>query len=134
MQTPHVIFDEEEKIYKMWFVVSRQIYDSSNKLNYTQKLYYAKSSDGLKWRVTSGNIFDSARSPFVIKGKDGSYTMWMNSGPLNESYPNEIYKYIFRYKSQDCINWTKDEIPAITPEGKERHAFTHVYLNMKVKI
>ena len=69
LQTPFVIFDDDERIYKMWFVSGAGITrDEKGKvLKNEQQLGYATSTDGIAWKIHPEPIFWSARSPSVIK-------------------------------------------------------------------
>ena len=88
-QTPFVLFDEEEHIYKMWFVSVTEIErDESGKMTeMTQSVGYATSSDGIDWHIHPEPIFESGRSPSVIKEAPGRYRMWMGSRPSRQHPP-----------------------------------------------
>jgi hypothetical protein len=103
-----VIYDEEENVYKMWFV-------ARTRLNGEPTLGYAISADGIAWSVHPEPIYRSARGPSVIKSAQGDYSMWMCSRPSPEHHSEELYKNIYRFSSPDGINWTRGGHPALRP-------------------
>ena len=120
LQTPFVLFDREEKIYKMWFVCGRGIRRDKNRkvLELDQRLWYATSADGIHWKVRPKPIFASGRSPSVIKEGPHRYRMWMGSAPGPKSVWNDIYKNIYEFTSTDGIHWKRGMKPVIRPAGK----------------
>ncbi|MGB0578808.1 MAG: hypothetical protein ACPGVU_03805 [Limisphaerales bacterium] len=111
LQTPCVLFDEEKKIFKMWFVVVPG--DDHN----DQILGYATSENGRNWKVHPKPISPSARGPSVIKVGPNRYRMWANSdsGPKE---PGNLFTNIYEFWSLDGINWTRAAKPAVIPTGR----------------
>ncbi|MFT5468023.1 MAG: putative GH43/DUF377 family glycosyl hydrolase [Verrucomicrobiales bacterium] len=120
IQTPHVLFDAEESIYKMWFVSGypRTIDERGRVTELDQHLGYATSPDGLQWNVHPQPIYESGRSPSVIKEGPGNYRMWMGSLPASDSEFKGLYSNIFEFSSPDGISWKRAAKPAIYPGGK----------------
>jgi hypothetical protein len=58
-QTPFVLFDEDEKIYKMWFV---GLYLDTRNKKMDQLLGYATSPDGVRWKIHPEPIYWSGLS------------------------------------------------------------------------
>ena len=82
VQTPFVLFDREEAVFKMWFISDKFGRNEEGRtVIHDQRLGYATSGDGLRWKVHPEPIYRSGRSPFVIKEAPGRYRMWMGSGP-----------------------------------------------------
>ncbi|MFT5492144.1 MAG: hypothetical protein ACI8V5_002517 [Limisphaerales bacterium] len=108
-QTPFVLFDPEEKIYKMWFVVV------PGKDHNVQKLCYATSADGLKWEIHPEPIHDSARSPSILKTGPNSYRMWANSRAPDGS--GNLFTRIYEFTSTDGLKWKQGAKPIIQPSG-----------------
>ena len=108
-QTPFVLFDQEERIFKMWFVVVQSEDDSE------QALCYATSRDGVKWDIRPKPIHPSARSPMILKSGPNSYRMWANSkGPDGKG---SLFSRIYEFKSTDGLKWKQMEKPCIQPSG-----------------
>jgi predicted GH43/DUF377 family glycosyl hydrolase len=120
LQTPFVMYDSDDLIYKMWFVSGRGITrdDQGGVLENDQRLGYAVSSDGIRWKVHPQSLYPSARSPSVIKEGPKNYRMWMGSSPSPEHPWNELYKHIYEFKSTDGIHWMRGEKPVIEPSGR----------------
>jgi hypothetical protein len=114
-QTPHVLFDQEEGLYKMWFVMSDHTVDPAEHAG--QKLGYATSEDGLRWEVHPEAIYPSARRPCVLKDGPGAYRMWMNSAPEPGGSFQELASHIYRFESEDGVHWKRDVSPAVTAGG-----------------
>lgn len=122
VQTPFVMFDHEERIFKMWFVSGQGVQrDEKNQVvKLDQQLGYATSHDGLTWKVHPKPLYSSGRSPSVIKEGPNSYRMWMGSNPGPGHPWNAIYQNIYEFTSQDGIQWKRSEQPVITPSGHGR--------------
>ena len=122
-QTPCVLFDEDENIYKMWFVSTTTFEKEDDGkgdykcLEMNQELGYAVSHDGIHWGVHPEPIYPSGRGPSVTKVGPNRYRMWMCSRPSPEDRWDELYKNIYEFSSSDGINWTRREKPAIRPDG-----------------
>jgi len=114
MQTPFVLFDEDEKIYKMWF-------SSATKTVYSEKarrmvgadrpLAYATSPDGIQWDFHPKPIYESSRSPCVWKLGPKNYRMWMNVDLAR----------IYEFTSSDGIQWNRAD-NVIDRTGRILHA------------
>jgi hypothetical protein len=119
IQTPFVLFDAEEKIYKMWFVSGAGIGrdDAGKVVSNDQRLGYATSRDGISWKVRPEPIYVSGRSPSVIKEGPNRYRMWMGSSASAKSAWNDIYTTIYEFKSTDGINWQRSDQPVLTPKS-----------------
>lgn len=113
VQTPFVLFDEDEEIYKMWF-------SSTTKLEYSEKarrmvgadrpLGYATSPDGVRWKIHPKPIYHASRSPCVFKLGPDSYRMWMNVDLAR----------IYEFTSADGIEWKRAEKPAVQVSGDSK--------------
>ncbi len=119
-QTPCVLFDEQEGVYRMWFTSCTLIERDANGrcIALETALGYAQSDDGLSWSVHPEPIYDSARRPWVVKQPDSTYRMWMNSRPSADSKWDDHYRNIYEFRSPDGIDWTRNEVPAITADEK----------------
>ena len=119
-QTPFVLFDDEEHIYKMWFVSVTEIArdEAGQMTEMTQALGYATSSDGIQWRIHPEPIYESGRSPSVIKEGPERYRMWMGSRPSPEHPPSDLYKNVYEFTSTDGIGWTRSDQPVLRPTGR----------------
>lgn len=119
LQTPFVIYDEDENLYKMWFVSVTDLIRDENgkKIEMTQKLGYATSLDGINWDVWPEPIYGSGRSPSIIKEGPNQYRMWMNSRPSLDVSNKELYRNIYEFTSTDGIHWTRGAEPSIQPSG-----------------
>ena len=120
IQTPFVLFDEQERIYKMWFIsVPNMVRDADGKMTeMTQQLGYATSPDGLKWDVHPEPSYESGRSPSVIKEGPNRYRMWMNSRPSMDVHARELGANIYEFISADGVNWERLEPPVVQPSDK----------------
>ncbi|MCH8149960.1 MAG: hypothetical protein IH987_18605 [Planctomycetes bacterium] len=121
-QTPFVMFDEDETVYKMWFVSITGVKTNAEgrMIEGTQKLGYATSKDGIQWHIHPKPIFDYGRSPCVIKEGAKRYRMWMNSGPLKDGKRTGLFQHIYEFTSANGLDWTQAKKPSIRPAGKQR--------------
>jgi len=119
IQTPFVLFDRDENIFKMWFVMADVPRGKDGKLlSNDQRLGYATSKDGLAWKIHPETIFPSARSPSVIKEGPGKYRMWMGSRPdVEDRISAELYKNIYEFTSSNGVEWKRSEKPVLRPTG-----------------
>ena len=126
LQTPFVLFDEEEHSYKMWFVSVVHIERGADgkMTEMTQSLGYATSPDGLQWNVHPEPIYESGRSPSVIKEGPNRYRMWMGSRPSREHPAGDLARNFYEFTSSDGVNWERLDPPVLHPSGK---ATTIVY-------
>ena len=122
-QTPYVLFDQEEQIYKMWFI---GMYIDSERMD--QTLGYATSADGISWDVHPEPLYWSGRSPSVIKEGPNRYRMWMNSRPSRDTDDMVLYGYIYEFTSSDGIHWERGEEPVILPSGKAYQGVIYPYV------
>ena len=122
-QTPFVLFDEEERIYKMWFI---SLYLDDQRMD--QMLGYATSTDGIDWSIHPEPIYWSGRSPSVIKEGPDRYRMWMNSRPSPETDDMDLYGYIYEFASSDGIEWERGDEPVIVPSGKAHEGVIYPYV------
>jgi predicted GH43/DUF377 family glycosyl hydrolase len=120
LQTPFVLFDKEESVYKMWFVSGAGIdRDSKGQVKtLNQHLGYAVSPNGIRWKLHPKPLYRSGRSPTVIKEGPKKYRMWMGSSPGPQNAWNDIYKNIYEFSSTDGIHWTRAAKPLIRPTGR----------------
>ena len=113
-QTPHVIFDSDENLYKMWFVMAdSRPGEGGRAIVLGQKLGYATSSDGLAWEAYSESIYPSGRGPCVLKEGPNAYRMWMCSSPSPDGEFGDLVGNIYHFESTDGIAWTRDPEPMI---------------------
>lgn len=120
-QTPHVLFDADENLYKMWFIMFSGRRSAEGRLvDMDQKLGYATSPDGLRWNVHPEPIFRDGRRPCVIKDGPNAYRMWMNSSPSPGGEFGNLVGNIYRFESTDGLRWTRDPEPVITTSDKLR--------------
>ena len=86
-QTPRVIYDEDESVFKMWFTAGTKLDKRvTAKGNYQcvdmdAAVGYAVSADGIAWQVGAEPIYCSGRGPSVLKTGRDDYSMWMCSRP-----------------------------------------------------
>lgn len=114
VMNPHVIYDEEENVFKMWYAAG-ETYEPD-------VIAYATSKDGINWDKYSGNPIlkanenKSALDSFKVGGCDvhklsnDSYIMFYIG------YTDINTARIFVAKSQDGINWVRTGKPIIVPE------------------
>ena len=122
-QTPHVVFDADVGLFRMWFVMSTYDRDGQGGLlGYSQQLGYAVSRDGLQWDVHPEPIYPSGRRPCVIVDGPDAYRMWMNSVPSPDGSFEDLVRHIYRFESTDGIHWTRDPEPVVTSNEKLRGA------------
>ena len=120
-QTPHVLFDVDENLYKMWFIMLAGRRSAEGSLvDIDQKLGYATSLDGLSWDVHPEPIFRDGRRPFVMKDGPNAYRMWMCSSPHPEGDFGDLVSHIYRFVSSDGLNWTRDPEPMLSATKTHR--------------
>ncbi|MHC4875187.1 MAG: glycoside hydrolase family protein [Planctomycetota bacterium] len=122
IQTPFVLFDDDEQVFKMWFVSGDVPRDANGKLlGNDQRLGYAVSTNGIDWDVHPTPIFPSARSPSVIKDGPKQYRMWMGSRPdVTDHTSGDLYTNIYAFTSEDGIDWKRNSQPVLRPSGPAR--------------
>ncbi len=95
LQTPCVLWDEEEQRFKLWFTgYTEWIVTPSGMREYTERLGYATSDDGIGWDVHPDPVFESGRRPCVHKEGPGRYRMWMNFRPSREAPWDTLYQNV----------------------------------------
>ena len=120
-QTPHVMFDVDENLYKMWFIMLAGRRSAEGSLvDIDQKLGYATSLDGLSWDVHPEPIFRDGRRPFVMKDGPNAYRMWMCSSPHPGGDFGDLVSHIYRFVSSDGLNWTRDPEPMLSATKTHR--------------
>lgn len=119
IHTPHVLFDADEQIYKLWFVCTTDVERDTSGIpsEWTQRLGYATSPDGLHWRVHPTPIYESGRRPCVLKEGRGRYRMWMCSRPTKQHPAGDMYKNIYHFTSPDGLHWERGAQPVIQATG-----------------
>ncbi|MBC8352892.1 MAG: hypothetical protein H8E66_12930 [Planctomycetes bacterium] len=119
VQTPYILWDEEESVFKLWFISGGVDRDANRKITRNeQRLGYATSQDGIAWKVRPEPIYPSGRSPSVTKQGPNSYRMWMGSRPdVEDQASGELYTNIYEFNSTDGIRWKRGEQPVIRPSG-----------------
>ena len=110
VMNPYVIYDEEEKIFKMWY--------SAGDIYEPDVLGYATSTDGIKWVKNETPVL----VPSSDKTKLDSYKIGgcdVHKITENEyimfyiGYTNIDTGRIFIAKSEDGINWEKYDYPIV---------------------
>lgn len=110
MQTPYVLFDDDERLYKMWFSsATKAVYSDRSKrmVGADRPLGYATSPDGIHWTVHPKPIYHASRSPCVWKLGPKSYRMWMNVDLAR----------IYEFTSTDGLQWKRAAMPAVEVSG-----------------
>jgi len=125
-QTPHVLFDEEEDRFKMWFIMSQRR-GSADRPLLQQLLGYATSPDGRRWQIHPEPLYPSGRGPCVLKDGPGRYRMWMNSAPAADDDFRAMARFIYRFTSPDGLHWSRDDEPAVVANETHRSiVYPHV--------
>lgn len=121
-QTPFVMFDEDVGAYRMWFVSATGTRDVNlNRVEFSsQRLGHAISEDGLHWDVDPEPLFPRARSPWIIKAGSNDYWMWMNSAPTPNGDFNDMIQNIYRFTSNDGLNWKRDLKPVVRATDQQK--------------
>ena len=124
IQTPWVMFDEGEELYKMWFVSTTSFEYREDGVTFSdlkQDLGYATSPNGINWEVRPEPLVEACRAPCVIK-EEGRYRMWMNARPTVDDTYDTVYASIYEYHSSNGINWTRQDDPAVRATGRTKTA------------
>lgn len=112
--TPHVMFDAQLGLYRMWLLMSSGRRTEQGKLvDAAAKLGYATSADGIRWDVHPRPLLDGGRRPCVLKDGDAAYRMWMGAAPTGSTDRKATCKNIFRFVSTDGLDWRRDAEPAV---------------------
>ena len=111
---PHVIFDKEEKVFKMWYAAG-ETYEPD-------VIAYATSKDGITWEKYSQNPILKANEDkkALDRYKVGGCDVHKISNNLYVmfyiGYTDINTARIFVAKSQDGVNWERTGQPIIVPE------------------
>ena len=112
---PHVLFDEEDKYYKMWYAAGEQFEPDV--------LCYAESKDGINWeRYANNPILEKSNEKYdqckvggcdILKENDRYYMFYIG-------YQNVDTARVCMAESNDGIhNWVRSmDNPVISPEKK----------------
>ncbi len=117
-QSPFVLYDLEERKYRMWFsaLTHWEQTDDGELVEMTQQVGYAESPDGIAWDIHPEPVTRSGRCASVIQETDGSFTMWANARPAGDPDPSSIYGHIMVFRSTDGIHW-EEIADVLQPEG-----------------
>ena len=122
LHTPRVLFDEEERLYKMWFLSTTHVEyrdDGILAKDIKSDLGYATSRDGIHWDFWPEPLIEECRAPCIHK-EVGRYRMWLNASPNPEDSWETAYRYVYEYWSEDGITWTRHDRPAVQATGNTR--------------
>ena len=120
-QTPHVLFDADEGLYKMWFVMSQRLGTTSKGPLMRQMLGYATSPDGRQWEVhTPSRSTRVVVAPVCSRMDRVATRMWMNSAPAADDDFRAMARHIYRFTSEDGLHWSRDAEPAIVANETHR--------------
>lgn len=106
-QHPHVIYDEERSIYRMWFTLNK---DKRSTIG------YAESGDGIHWDIKSASVLQPEYSwegchvlyPMVlIDEQTGLYSLWYTGRSVTGKWS------IGYATSRDGVTWKKNEEPIL---------------------
>ncbi len=112
-QTPHVLFDEQLGILRMWFTMYAVGRDDEGMRISTTRVGHATSEDGLRWDIHPHPLLSDGRGPCVLKDDDARYRMWMGATPPGDTDRKAPCKNIYRFASTDGLDWKRDADPAI---------------------
>jgi hypothetical protein len=117
LTTPHVMFDEDEQIYKMWFIsMTARLTEEKKAVVSRCQLGYATSKDCIKWDMHPEPLLDDGRRPYVLKDGPHSYQMWMNSRPTPDGSSKDLCRNIYRFESADGLQWKRDDKPVVSTQ------------------
>lgn len=102
-QAPYVLYDLEEKIYRMWFTAVDEI-DTEGRPWLNQRVGYGESPDGISWTFHPKPVFRTGRRPCVLKLDDGTYRMWVNA-PSAGTPALKMTENIISARSEDGLHW-----------------------------
>ncbi len=126
--SPHVIFDEPEGLFRMWFVsLAGRRSDEGRLVDIDQKLGCASSPDGLVWDVHPEPIYRDGHGPFVMKDGPRAYRMWMNSSPDPDGDFQDRVSHIYRFESTDGLSWRRDPEPMLSAT-RTRHSVIYPWV------
>ena len=114
--TPHIIFDEDDLIFKAWFTSCQKWSICNNEPRHFYNIEYAESSDGINWDrmgLTAIDFKDSAEYalgvPRIIKNGVTDWDMWF-CARASENY--DTYR-IYHARSDDGKSWSRDSAPCL---------------------
>ena len=136
VQTPHVLWDAEERLFRLWFVSADTEHDrATGRVTRTSALLsHAVSATGSDWEVLPAALATACRSPCVARTAHG-YEMWMNSDPQlgdPQRMPDDHWitlgekvggaspglvgmgSNVYRFTSENGLEWSRDEAPTVT--------------------
>jgi hypothetical protein len=122
----NVLYDEKEKLFKMWYVVCAQEKDVYWERG--RKTAYATSTDGIHWEKPMMNMVEingSKENNYII-GEMASLTYTIIDDPSD--IPQRRYKMIFQVDSEEA-RWAKFHVPlnlAYSADGIHWDRPTHV--------
>ena len=122
LNTPRVLYDEDEGIYRMWFLSTTHVeYRDDGILanDIGSAMGYATSQDGIHWDFWPEPLIHECRAPCVHR-EDGRYRMWLNARPNPDDSWETAYAYVYEYASEDGIAWTRREHPAVQATGNTK--------------
>ena len=120
LQTPHVIFDQETDLYRMWFIATTgRLNENRQCVDAGCALGYADSEDGVHWRVHREPLLHDGRRPCVLKDSHNAYRMWMNSKPTADGTSKDLCRNIYRFTSPDGLQWQRDDQPVVSTEKQQ---------------
>ena len=102
-QAPYVLYDTEEKIYRMWFTAVDEI-DAEGRPWLNQRVGYGESPDGISWTFHPDPVLRTGRRPCVLKLDDGTYRMWINA-PSGTDPDLQMTMNVVSARSGDGLNW-----------------------------
>jgi hypothetical protein len=116
---PFVLYDQEEKLFKMWYWVGSNWVTVNGKKYIRAEIHYATSANGLAWSVAGLCLAPekeldefSLGRPWVIKSASG-YEMYYST-----RYVKKLYRISYA-TSSDGITWKKKPFNDfdVSPEG-----------------
>lgn len=102
-QAPYVLYDLQDRLYKMWFTAVDQA-DTEGAPYLNQRVGYGESPDGLSWTFHPEPVLRTGRRPCVLKMDDGTYRMWVNA-PSREDPGLKMTLNIASFRSTDGLHW-----------------------------
>ena len=102
-QAPYVLYDLEEKIYRMWFTAVDEI-DAEGRPWLNQRVGYGESPDGISWTFHPEPVLRTGRRPCVMKLDDGTYRMWVNA-PSGTAPDLQMTQNVISARSEDGLHW-----------------------------
>ena len=130
LQTPHVIFDEEDNLYRMWFLtMTGRLNENHQCVDAGYALSYSNSKDGVHWSVHPEPLLRDGRRPCVLKDSHNAYRMWMISKPTKDGTSKDLCRNIYRFTSSNGLQWQRDEKPVVSTEKMQLIVYPCVLQN-----